>query len=554
MINSKSSFIARRTTRRRFAHCIRRCIGLERLERRTVFASDFGANLESHLLACSVDEMQPEALVEPVSTPASQVRSESVYQPSPRNSSFEIASSPISLENGDLLVIEVPSASFADMPIYDSYLFTYSYAQNYFSDTIGQELAAINFQALAQASGAWFTNAKSAVDGFVGAGSLPLGTESETLENQLQPSDRTIVLASLTATTDFDATIRVFDNSQVDSLVGSRQSDFGIRQLPNEIRIEPNLTSATVLPDPGPTITRTIIVNRQSEGLVIEEQPTKQFGPLKPEPTERQVSDSSLNANSDLTSAPASSQTSVTKPSRPSVTIKTIDISQVRRQDTARPWLRSTVVQTPARQRDFGFEKKPTIVTASATTPPLSQPTSASKSEKSARWNSRVSATRLQPVEFLLASRDLETEKVAVLEEKPPIATDVAMSSYSDVSRIDCLENEFFLDWLSAIGLGIQAGSLSSEESSGQSPSARHGSEAWFLAMTTEMQRLAQYPPANANRDTWKSLVRSASESAAGQAILATLLTISMQQKEMTAFDSKSAWEYVTKAHQSSQT
>ena len=109
------------------------------------------------------------------------------------------------------------------------------------------------------------------------------------------------------------------------------------------------------------------------------------------------------------------------------------------------------------------------------------------------------------------------------------------------------------MDWLSASGLGIQAGSLCAEESDSQSAPGKQGSEAWILAMTTEMQRLAQYPPANANRDTWKSLVRTASESAAGQAFLATLSTIAAQQKEISDFGSKSAWEYVTRPKQSNQ-
>ncbi len=557
MINSKSSFTAKRTTRRRFAQSMRRCIGLERLERRSVFASDLGADLEPQLFACTANEIQPQAMVQPTSE--SQVRSDSessIYQASTPNRPVDVTISPVSFVNGDLLTFEVPTSSFDYLQVNGQYELTYSYSQNYFSDTADQALQANELRLLARSGDidSWSANARASGDYSDGA-SRSSELESVALEKQIQDSDGTVGLVRLTATTDFDATIRVFDHSQVDSGVGSGRFDFGDGQLPSKIRIEPNLTSATVLPDPGPTITRTIIVNRQAEGLVLEVQPTKQFGPAKPDSSEPLVSVSSSNGpNSTPTSAPASGQTTVTKPFRPTVTIKTIDISQVRRNDVARPWLRSTVIQNPARQHDFGFAKKTTIVTSSSTTPVPSQPNGASRSEKSARWNSRVSATRLQPVEFLLAHRDLETEKVAVLEGKPTVATDVAMSSYSDASRIDRLENEVFTDWLNASELGIQTTSKRSEESSSPSTSAIHGSEAWLLAMATEMQRLAQYPPANANRDSWKSLVRSASESAAGQAFLATLSTIAVQQKEMNAFGSKSAWEYVNRPNLSSQT
>lgn len=555
MINSKSIFIAKRTTRRRFAQCTRRCIGLERLERRTVFASNLGADLESHLFACTANEMQPQAVTQ--TTSESQIRSDSelsIYQANTPNRLAEVASSTVSLENGDIITIEVPASSFDYLQLDGQYLLTYSYAQNYFSDTGDQALQENVFRSLAQPrlSNEWFSDARSAgVDpievGAVESGSLSSQLNTDTSENKRQVSG-TVFLASLTATTDFDATIRVFENSQVDSGVGAGQFDFGARQLPSEIRIEPNLTSATVLPYPGPTITRTIIVNRQAEGLVLQEQPTKQFGPSKPDSSERLVSVSSSDGpNSTPASAPASSQTSVTRATRPTVTIRTIDISQMRRNDAARPWLRSTVIQNPARQHDFGFAKKTTIATANSTAPVPNQPNGASRPEKSARWSSRVSATRLQPVEFLLAPHELEAEKVAVLDGKPAIATDIAMTSYSDASPIDRLGDEVFIDWLNASGLGIQTASTHSEESRKPSTSAIHGSEAWLMAMATEMQRIAHYPPANANRDSWKSLVRSASESAAGQAFLATLSTIAVQQKEMNGFDSKSAWEFVTR-------
>ena len=521
-----------------------------------MFASDLGADLESQLFACSAYEMQPHAAMQP--TAESQFRSNSelsIYQGSPPNLSTEIASSRVSLVNGDLLTFEVPTSSFDALQVSGQYVLTYSFAQNYFSDAGDQALG--TFRSLAQSSAidSWSVDARGSVDNSLVTGSHSSELESASRENQLQAIDRTAVLASLTATADFDATIRVFENSQVDSGVGAGQFDFGARQLPSEIRIEPNLTSATVLPDPGPTITRTIIVNRQAEGLVLQEQPTKQFGPAKPDSSELLVSVSSSNGpNSTPTSAPASSQTSVTRPTRPSVTTKTIDISQVRRNDVARPWLRSTVVQNPARQHDYGFAKKTTIATSSSTTALPTQPASVSKSEKSAKWSSRASATRLQPVEFLLAPRDLETEKNVVLEGKPAIATDVAISSYSDANRIDRLESEVFMDWLDASGLGIQTAAKRSEQSSSTRTSAIHGSEGWLLAMATEIQRLAQYPPTNSNRDSWKSLVRSASESAAGQALLATLSTISVQQKEINAFGSKSAWEYVTRPKLSSRT
>jgi hypothetical protein len=556
MINFKSSFSAKRSTRRRFVHSMRRCIGLERLERRTVFANDLGADLEAQLDACTAIEFQPQALLQPISE--SQVRSTSeasVYQQNVPNSLVEVSSSSVSIENGDFVIIEVPSSSFADMTIHDTYFLTYSYAQNYFSDIAGNATFVSNFQSQAQDNriDSWSANSRALADDSVGSGSLFLEPVSNTTGNEVQMLDRTLVLASLSATTDFEATIRVYDNSQINPPMGAGQTDFGARQLPSEIRIEPNLTSATVLPDPGPTITRTIILNRQAEGLVLQEQPTKQIGPTKPEPMERLGSDGSISPNSAPTLAPASIQPSLAKTSRSTVAIKTIDISQVRRHDVARPWLHSSLIQNTARPRDFGFEKKPTIVTAGTATAPPAQPTIASKSEKSARWNSRVSATRLQPVEFLLAPSDLETEKVAVQQGKPLIATDIAMSGFAGAGRIDRLENDIFLAWLSANELGIQAGSLSSEESNSQSAPVRHGSEAWFLEATAEMQGLAQYPPANANRDTLKSLVRKASESLTGQAFLATLSTIAVQQKESSDFGSKSAWEYVTRPKQSSQ-
>ena len=554
MTNSKSSFLAKRSWRRRFVQSMRRCIGLERLEGRTVFASDFGVHLESQLFASTVTESQPIAMIQAISELQGRSESEpglSIDETSESNRLFEVVSSPVSLISGDVIVIEVPKSAFKDLHVHGQYLLTYSYAQNYFSDAVNLSVLAIENDLRAQGQFDDFSNGflESDVGGmrFFEAGSLSSGLVSSTHSSQLMSSESALVLASLTATTDFDAMIRVFDNPRFDSSDRSGQPRLLSGQLANEIRIEPDMTRATVLPDPGPTITRTIIVIRQPEGLILREEPAKQ-----PELTELAVSNSSVGPRTAPRLAQNSNPSSVTKTGRPNVTISTIDIFQVRRSEVARPWLRSTVIPNPARQLDFGFEKMSPSVASSSIALPPSQSAVESKQERNTKWDTRVSATRLQPVEFLLTTRDLKIEKTANAEKKPVIATDVAMSSYSADRGVDVVADEFFSDPISANGLRASVGPGCSVGSGNYGVSQESGSEAWLMAVVSEMQRLGQYPRVATNRESWKNLVRSASQSTAGQALLATVSTIASQQRELNAFGSKSAWEFVIRPAKSS--
>ncbi len=500
-----SAFSAKRKVPIRHAQKMRRIIGLEFLERRTVFANDLIPFLAE--------------VGNSVAAPASEAQATELS--SNRNSSVEVANSPISLLQGDRLRIEVPESSLNNLTANDSYSFRLSFSQNYFE--------VVDYSHFAWASGNRSLAADSIYAGNFGA----IGSDTQLPNSLVQDQDQTLILASLTARENFDGTLRIFDSVQDDakSAIGDAAD-----RPPNEVRIEPSVVGATVMRDPGPTVFWTVVVNRQPNGLVFNEEITKKESPTPDESTRKTI---------DSNPVPQSI--------RPTIAVRTIDIAQARRHEVARPWLQSSIIQNPANSRpEFVFEKKSSAVSIQSHSPLPSPATNESKLERNTRWNARVSNTQLQPVDFLLAKSDIGIEKGIALERKRILATDAVISSYPDIAKMHGIEPEIAGN---PLGLGAmlfgkrQAKTVDSEK---YRILRQNSDDESLAAMVSQLRFAEKHLKVASTRESWKNMVRSASESTAGQALLATLSTMAGQQREINAFGTKTAWEFVTKPAQNS--
>ena len=294
--------------------------------------------------------------------------------------------------------------------------------------------------------------------------------------------------------------------------------------------------------DPGPTIVRTIIVNRQPNGLVVTDDASNKDSPTLKKPTDQVIRF--------IPEQPSN---------RPTITVKSIDISQARRHEVARPWLHSSIIQNPARPREFDFEAKPSSVPVRSTSRLPSLASDESKSERFAKWNSRVSNTQLQPVDFLLANSDFGFgfEKGIAMERKRILATDAAISSYPDTSCLDSARVLGIEPEIAGNPLSFGAMLLGTRQSKSRDPEKdiilrQNSDDESFVDLVSGRYWMGNHPGVATARETWKNMVRSASESPVGQALLATLSTIAVQQPDINAFGTKSAWELVTKPVQNS--
>ena len=545
MKNSETSkYQIKRNARKHFRKVVQRSFGLECLEKRTVFANDLSPTLDE-LGICFA------SLVEESRAASNQ------------NRTVEVSNSPLTLTQGDVIRFEVPEAILLQLTSLDTYEFQVYYSENYFSydsiipfasgnvanDRAVQSIAdtpkfgqlesdqftshqqVLGQQVLGQRGNDVLDGRASSIER---SGVDPL-SDSSKLASQYS----SIVLASLTASKEFDGTIRVFDFNS-DSIQHS--SNAAIAGLPNEVRIEPRVTVPTAMRDPGATLVKTIIVNRAATGLLVSEENGRIVATSNDMPATAELPET-------MPTVSPKEDSSEQKPSRSVVTLKTIDISMVRRSEPARAWMRSSTIANPAIQRESDARR-----TASEGAPIASTTfgKSAAESSKPSRRELSVPGTHLQPVEFLLAKNASDEDSANEMNAARILATDRAISDYSDS---DPAENA--KKW-EAMGL-FPATSMQSE------PFALN----WLLAdregVLDQQANADSWIEPRANpylnpspggivltRESWTNALRNASESAAGQAMLVSLTTLAVQHKDINVFGTKTAWEFVTKANQNS--
>ena len=518
--------VSSRASRKRFARMHSRSIGLECLERRSLMASDLAPFLQEAGGCLASEADQPSA-----------VTSQSI--PSVERSVEEIANSPISLLEGDVIELEVPDFVLLNYTAQGSYALRVAYAQNYFSFATN----AGSFDSLTlDRSGARdmldspLHNAMNASDARIASNAMDDNEAQLALSqsNANTADDYTmLLLASLTATQDFDGNVRMLDYADQKSVVNaSGDSD----RLPSEIRIEPKLTAPTALRDPGPTVIKTIVVNRIADGLAVSESTSSQ-------PAQE-------SKGQPETPAPNISTQDATpsRPSRSTINLKTIDISQSRRSDTNRSWIRSSAIPNSSHPKDFGFQAKPTSAASHAR---LNAPASPADIESNAKPQRKAgtqnAGTKLVPVEFLLSKNLNDLDRTYSMHEQNGqhgMATDQAIREFMEES-----ENPLELDPLEQLrDLGLLAASRVQSDDTAKTGTAVRiddSSNDWSNAAILYMQGV-QLGVAS-NQESWKRMLRTASESAAGQMVLASLSALVAQKGEANAFGSKSAWEFVNK-------
>ncbi len=533
-MNSKtnSASRAKRNQRRRFCQRIPRSIGLECLENRTVFASDLTPLLDEVgiCFALPVEESR-------------------VAQNS--NRMVELSNSPLSLLQGDVIRIEVPESILLQLTNRDSYELQVFFSENYFSDEANnrspvenndiagkfivdthlssQPLS--NHPTLGQSALAWL----SQNDPSSSEGNALVAPSNDTSHFLGQYSS--IILASLTASNDFDGTIRLFDFVPVSSQLNSNGT---LEGLPNEVRIEPRATVPTAMRDPGATLVKTIVVNRAASGLTVSAE-NRRIEPATNGGT-------AILALPEKASIAAPTENSLEqKLVRSVVTQKTIDISLARRNEIPRPWIRSSSIPNPATLRESGAKRTDS---ESARFASMSAVKTDVDGNKPTRRELRVAGTQLQPVEFLLAKSDFGEEQAKGLDAERILATDRAFHDYADEESIENLPN-----W-GETGLNPDS-LLQSDRLLSKWPllprdasSALDRNEIEMLSQLAALHFTPIHGGVAFNKESWKNVLRTASESTAGQTMLASFTTLAVQYREINTLGSKSAWEFVTKTTQ----
>jgi hypothetical protein len=498
-----------------------RSFGLEFLEKRTVFASDLSNfhNEAGVFLASPAEELR--------STPNSSV-----------NRAVEVANSQLFLLEGDILRFEVPASILFQLEYRDSYQLQVFYSENYFAYESNM-LQSLPSEVIYDDNGAGtlVANAASSHQWALAERQIDYGVPVMPASDNRSSADAfsEILLASLTASSDFDGYVRVLDLAQEADLSATNPAIAG---LPNEVRIEPRVTVPTALRDPGATLVKTIVVNRAASGVSVSRESSR---------IESVANDGASDA--DTTDSGATNTTTVTseeqKQSRSVVTLKTIDISLARRNETSRPWLRSSSIPNPARQRESEL-----TVTTSRATEIASTPFTAldAESNKPTRRELHVPGTQLQPVEFLLAESVIDHDDVTAMDTDRIQAIDQAMSCFAENAGAE-ISKAWGESRLEPVSL-----SPSDDPFSKPLPLADNQIATWersnktILSQLEDLVFISIHSGVASRKESWKNAVRSASESVAGQAMLASLTSLAVQHRDMNAFGTKSAWEFVTKS------
>ena len=500
---------------------MQRSFGLEYLEKRTVFASDLSSflNEAGFRFAAPIEEIK------------------SAQTPS-FNRTVEVANEQLSLIQGDILEFEVPASLLLQLEYRDSYQLRVFYSENYFSygsDTIASSRSEFIYSDIG--SGNLLANAASSQQHALSDRQIDHDVHGMPASDNPSSTDAfsTILLASLTASSDFNGYVRILDSVQEPD---QSATNAAIAGLPNEVRIEPRVTVPTALQDPGATLVKTIVVNRSATGVSVS--------------TEDSRSESIANDDTELTDATDAKTTNAStsdsdeqKQGRSVVTLKTIDISLARRHETSRPWLRSSNIPNPTRQRESDFTDTTSKVMAIVST---SSTTSNAESALPRRREMRVPGTMLQPVEFLLAESVVDLDGETAMDTERIRATDQAMSYFAENAGTEILK-----DWGESSLIPVSLSPLNDAVSNplvlanNRMPDWGRNNET-MLAQLRYLVLISIHSGVASNKESWKNVVRSATESGVGQAMLATLASLAVQHRDMNAFGTKSAWEFVTKS------
>ena len=503
---------ARRNARRQFCKLADRCFGIECLEKRTVFASDLFSMLDEVgvCFASPVEESRAATSI---------------------NRTVEVANSDLSLIQGDVIRFEVPESILLQLTDRDSYQLQVYYSENYFFYEPNTHAPP----------------SKKVLDGLPGANNLSSGqqlsSDGNVFDNavrngrQLNLQDSMVGLASLTASSDFEGTIRLFNLVQESSL---RSTSAAIAGLPNEVRIEPRVLVPTAMREPGATLVKTIVVNRATSGLSVSENNSR---------IESTTKDGAATAEKPETTSTSTttptSDSSDQKTRRTVVTLKTVDISMARRTETSRPWIRTLTIPNPADRRESELKRTDSETVPAASTSSVKL---RAESNRPTRRELRIPGTQLQPVEFLLAKSSIDTVEGEQLTMERILAIDRAISEYSDNPSVETLPNwndteRFHLNFFES----DQPTSIPLSTESDRD-FVRDRNENTTQKQLAKLYFLPIHRGIASNKESWQNAVLSASDSTAGQAMLASLTTMAVQHRDTNAFGTKSAWEFVTKA------
>ena len=524
MIRSKNlTFQVKRNGRRHFCKIAQRSFGLECLEKRTVFANDLPPFLDDvgGFIASTSEETRPTPFV---------------------HRTVEVSHSPLSLLQGDILRFQVPASILLQLTDRDSYQLQVFYSENYFS----YEPNMLNLGSTGSFLGSsgsdelhtQFPLGHTALDESTSrvTGHQEIFASAQTAANA-SPNERNassgdfsaILLASLTASSDFEGHVRFLDWVQDPYLLTNNTA---IAELPNEVRIEPRVTIPTAMRDPGATLVTTIMVNRAPNGVMVAAGNDR---------AESSAKDEAANMNGHEASTATSQTDDAAEQRRSVVTLKTIDISMIRRNEPSRPWMRSASIPNPTAQRDSVLKH---TASESATVASAPHVKSEAESNKPTRRELRVPGTKLQPVEFHLAASIGDHDDLNAMDADQIREIDQAISYYS--------ENDSFETWRET-GLFPASFLTSNKSVSGPHLEVENQTSDLYrdgksmLAQLTDLYFSPMQGVVASHKETWKNAVRTASESVAGQAMLASLTTLAVHHRDINAFGTKSAWEFVIK-------
>jgi hypothetical protein len=515
---------ARRNARRQFCKLTYRCFGIECLEKRTVFASDLFSMLDEVgvCFASPVEESRTATSID---------------------RTVEIATSDLSLIQGDFIRFEVPESILLQLTDRDSYQLQVFYSENYFLYEPNTRAAPSNGANDGQTSQP-SSDQRAQYGSLLAEQPLSNGNIFDTAvgnSGQMVRQDSVVGLASLMASRDFEGTIRLFDLVHESSL---RSTDATIAGLPNEVRIEPRVTVPTAMRDPGATLVKTIVVNRAASGLVVSEDNSRIESTVKEGAATAEKPETTSTATTTTTS-----DSSDQKPRRTVVTLKTVDISMARRTETSRPWIRSMTIPNPFDRRESEWKRTDSESVPIASTSSVKL---RAESNKPMRRELRVPGTQLQPVDFLLAKSTDDTLEGEQVTPERILAIDRAISEYSDSQSLETLHNWDDTGWFDRNFLEFDQPTSIPHLTDSEQVLVRGLIGNTMQLQLSNLYFLSIHNGIASNKESWKNAVRSASESTAGQAMLAGLTTVAVQHRDINAFGTKSAWEFVTKTAQSS--
>jgi hypothetical protein len=170
------------------------------------------------------------------------------------------------------------------------------------------------------------------------------------------------------------------------------------------------------------------------------------------------------------------------------------------------------------------------------------------ESKKPTRRELHVPGTQLQPLEFLLAESVIDHDDVTAMDTDRIQAIDQAMSCFAENEGTE-ISKAWGESKLEPASLSPLKGPLSKPLSLADTQlSTWDRDNKTILAQLEDMVFISIYSGVASKKESWKNAVRSASESVAGQAMLASLTSLAVQHRDLNAFGTKSAWEFVTKS------